>query len=105
MITSWGGWDLLQELLATLKTIAVKHNKSISNVATRWVLDFPYVGGVIVGSRMGVSERVDDNIATFGWKLDEEDQASIEAVLKKSRREEMFKEIGDCGYEYRTEGF
>ncbi|RFU27329.1 hypothetical protein B7463_g8995, partial [Scytalidium lignicola] len=54
VICSWGGWTLFQELLHTLKQIAVKHGVSISNVATRWVLDFPYVGAVIVGVRMGI---------------------------------------------------
>lgn len=101
MIISWGGWSLFQELLATLSTIAEKHHVSVSNVATRWVLDFPFVGAVIIGSRIGVSERADDNLAVYGWHLDEDDQAAIERVLALSRREEMFHEIGDCGSEHR----
>ncbi|EOD52532.1 putative aldo keto reductase protein [Neofusicoccum parvum UCRNP2] len=43
-ILSWGGWQLFQTLLQTLSTIAAKHGVSISNVATRWVLDFPCKG-------------------------------------------------------------
>ncbi|KAI4914745.1 hypothetical protein J4E90_004777 [Alternaria incomplexa] len=101
MIQTWGDWDLFQTLLQTLKAIATKHNVSISNVATRWVLDFPYVGAVIIGARMGVSEHTEENLKTYGWKLDEEDQRSIEDVLEKSRREEVFKVMGDCGSEYR----
>jgi aryl-alcohol dehydrogenase-like predicted oxidoreductase len=101
MIRSWGSWDLFQELLRTLKSIAVKNNVSISNVATRWVLDFPYVGAVIVGSRMGISEHIDENVASFGWSLDSADQEAIEDVLKRSRRLEMFDSMGDCGGEYR----
>jgi aryl-alcohol dehydrogenase-like predicted oxidoreductase len=101
MIQTWGDWDLFQTLLQTLKAIATKHNVSITNVATRWVLDFPYVGAVIIGARMGVSEHTEENLKTYGWKLDEEDQKSIEGVLEKSRREEVFKVMGDCGSEYR----
>lgn len=101
MIRSWGGWELFQNLLYTLKLIGAKHNVSISNVATRWVLDFPYVGAVIIGSRMGISEHVDENMAAFGWSLDDQDQEAIENVLKKSRRSEMFQTMGDCGGEYR----
>ncbi|KAG9191315.1 hypothetical protein G6011_09403 [Alternaria panax] len=101
MIQTWGDWDLFQILLQTLKAIATKHNVSISNVATRWVLDFPYVGAVIIGARMGVSEHTEENLRTYGWKLDEEDQKSIEKVLEKSRREDVFKDMGDCGSEYR----
>lgn len=66
MILGWGGWILFQELLTTLKSISTKHNVDISNVATRWVLDFPYVGAVIVGARMGISEHTDANLASFG---------------------------------------
>ncbi|KAH7034593.1 aldo/keto reductase [Microdochium trichocladiopsis] len=101
VIRAWGDWSLFQELLRALKAIATKHAVDISNVATRWVLDFPYVGAVIVGARMGISEHTSENLASFGWSLDQEDQAAIDAVLAKSRRMEMFEAMGDCGGEYR----
>ncbi|KAL1633950.1 hypothetical protein SLS56_002541 [Neofusicoccum ribis] len=100
-ILSWGGWQLFQTLLQTLSTIAAKHGVTVSNVATRWVLDFPYVGAVIVGSRMGISQRADENFAAYGWRLDDGDREAIEEVLAKSRRAEMFEAMGDCGGEYR----
>ncbi|KAK6373394.1 hypothetical protein LTS17_008414 [Exophiala oligosperma] len=101
MIVAWGGWSLFQQLLTVLKAMADKYQVGISNVATRWVLDFPYVGAVIVGTRMGVSEHSDQNLDTYGWHLDEEDQKSIETILSKSRRKEMFNVMDDCGGEYR----
>ncbi|KAI1877717.1 hypothetical protein JX265_003725 [Neoarthrinium moseri] len=101
MIRSWGTWALFQELLTVLQNIGMKHKASISNVATRWVLDFPYVGAVIVGVRMGISEHTKENLASLGWRLDENDQTSIDAVLRRSRRLEMFDAMGDCGGEYR----
>ncbi|EED21239.1 aryl-alcohol dehydrogenase, putative [Talaromyces stipitatus ATCC 10500] len=101
MIQCWGGWDLFQELLRILKPIATKHNVSISNVATRWVLDFSYVGAVIVGARMGVSDHVDENLASFGWSLDEADHQAIDAILEKSKNSGIFETMGDCGGEYR----
>ncbi|CAK3990920.1 Hypothetical predicted protein [Lecanosticta acicola] len=101
MIVNWGGWQLFQELLQALRDIATKHHVAISNVATRWVLDFPYVGAVIVGTRMGVSGHAEGNLATYGWTLDEQDQAAIEHVLSKSRRDKMIELLGDCGGEYR----
>ncbi len=61
MICSWGGWDLFQELLNVLRTVATKHEVNISIIATRWVLDFPYVGAVIIGARIGMSEHTSDN--------------------------------------------
>ncbi|KAI8713937.1 Aldo-ket-red domain-containing protein [Fusarium sp. LHS14.1] len=104
IICSWGGWELFQQLLRVLDGIAKKHGVNVSNVATRWVLDFPYVGAVIIGARMGVSEHTNDNQATFGWSLDDEDRAAIEQVLEKSNRKEVFYTTGDCGGEYRTIG-
>ncbi len=101
MILAWGSWSLFQELLQVLKQIADKHGVAISNVATRWVLDFPYVGAVIVGTRMGVSEHADQNLATYGWRLDADDQKAIDRVLSKCRIHEMFEVMGDCGGEYR----
>ena len=50
-IHQWGGWVLFQELLTALKEVADKHSVSIANVAVRWVLDQPAVGGAIVGIR------------------------------------------------------
>lgn len=103
MISNWGGWDLFQDLLRLLRAIATKHGvPGISNVATRWVLDHGYVGAVIVGARMGISDHSDANAATFGWTLDESDQGDIEALLQKSRRRQMYGAIGDCGAEYRS---
>lgn len=101
MINSWGGWALFQELLKTLHLIAQKHGVSLSNVATRWVLDFPYVGAVIVGTRMGISQQCDESLASLGWKLDADDQKQIQDILSRSRRTEMFESLGDCGGEYR----
>ncbi|PTB35867.1 hypothetical protein M441DRAFT_152643 [Trichoderma asperellum CBS 433.97] len=101
MIRSWGGWRLFQELLTALRIVATKHQVDISNVATRWVLDFPYVGAVIVGARMGISEHTDENLRSFGWYLDSSDHDMLEAILKRSRRLDIYKSIGDCGTEYR----
>ncbi|EEP81416.1 conserved hypothetical protein [Uncinocarpus reesii 1704] len=101
MITIWGGWPLFQTLLNTLSAIAAKHSVSITTVAVRWVLDFPYVGAVLVGARMGVSEHIEANLAVYGWSLDDEDQGKIEEILKMSRRDDVFTDMGDCGSEYR----
>ena len=45
-----GGYAWLQRLLAVLHSIAESHGASIADVATRWVLDKPAVGAVIVGA-------------------------------------------------------
>ncbi|CBF78238.1 hypothetical protein AN8658.2 [Aspergillus nidulans FGSC A4] len=100
-IRTWGAWPLFQELLRVLKVTAYKHSVTISKVVTRWVLDFPYVGAVIVGCRMGVSEQSAENLASLGWCLDEEDRQMIEGVMQRSQRKAMFESLGDCVGEYR----
>jgi aryl-alcohol dehydrogenase-like predicted oxidoreductase len=99
MIDAWGGWRLFQELLSTLKQIADKHGVTIANVATRYILDKPTVGGVIVGARLGVSEHIEDNAKVFSFSLDAEDSDRINTISSQSR--DLYQVIGDCGDEYR----
>ena len=99
MIDVWGGWNLFQELLAVLYAIAKKHNVSIANVATRYILDKPAVAGVIIGVRLSIAEHKSDNARVFAIQLDKEDQEKIESIT--SRSENLFDTIGDCGDEYR----
>jgi aryl-alcohol dehydrogenase-like predicted oxidoreductase len=74
MIDIWGGWGLFLELLRVLKGIADRHGVSIPTVAVRAILDRPAVAGVIVGTRLGVTEHIGDTLYSL---------------------------IGDCGAEYR----
>ncbi|MDC0242065.1 aldo/keto reductase [Nitrosopumilus sp.] len=99
MIDVWGGWQLFQELLEVLNTIAKKHNCSIANIATRFILDKPQVAGVIIGARLGISDHIEDNSKVFNLKLDQDDISLISTITSKSNN--LFDTIGDCGDEYR----
>ncbi len=99
MIDAWGGWDLFQELLGVLDMIARRHEAGIANVATRYILDRPAVGGVIIGARLGISQHISDNLRTFAVKLDGGDLGEIRSVT--SRANDLYGIIGDCGGEYR----
>ena len=99
MIDAWGGWSLFQELLSILDGIAKKHNASISNVATRYILDKSSVAGVIIGARLGLSEHKSDNSRVFSLELGRDDLENIKSVT--SRSQDLFASIGDCGDEYR----
>jgi len=99
MIDLWGGWNLFQELLLILKRIAQKHNVSISNVATSYILGKSAVAGVIVGARLGVVDHRSDNARVFGLNLDKSDIDSINAICARAKN--LFDIIGDCGDEYR----
>lgn len=99
MVDAWGGWELFQQLLSAMQQIAQKHRVGIANVAVRYVLERPAVGGAIVGCRLGVSEHIADNARVFDFALDAEDYDRLETVLRQSRN--LFDIIGDCGDEYR----
>lgn len=105
IIYNWGTWDQFQELLAVLSAIAGRHGVSLTNVATRWILQQPAVGAVIVGTRLGVSAHGDQNLAVFTFQLNEAEMTDINALALGSNGEKsmaMFKKLGDCGNEYRA---
>jgi len=99
MIDKWGGWGLFQELLSTLNDIAQKHQVSIANVATRYILQKPAVAGAIIGVRLGISDHRKSNTQVFNFSLDKSDHDTIDTVCSKSNN--LFEMVGDCGDEYR----
>ena len=99
-IDAGGGWEKFQALLAAADTIARKHGVSISNVATRWVLEHDSVAAVIVGARLGENEHRSDNLRTFGFALDAADRALLADAFGT-----MTPIPGDCGDEYRKPPF
>ena len=73
------GWEGLQELLILLKKIAEKHQVSIANVATQYILCQKSVGAVMVGTRN--SKHVASNFRTLQFELAKEDLAEIRTFL------------------------
>ena len=99
-IDTTGGWDAFQGILSAASAIAQKHGVSISNVATRWVLEHAAVAGVIVGARLGERVHAEDNLRLFSFALDDEDRARLADAF------EATSEVpGDCGDEYRRPPF
>jgi aryl-alcohol dehydrogenase-like predicted oxidoreductase len=99
MIDAWGGWNLFQDLLTSLKRVGQKHGVSIAKVATSYILKKPQVGGVIIGARLGIVEHISDNTQVFGFILDKSDQDEIDSICENAN--DLFEIIGDCGDEYR----
>ncbi|KAI5082214.1 hypothetical protein GOP47_0001957 [Adiantum capillus-veneris] len=99
MVDQWGGWNLFQELLQTLKSISTKHGVSIAAVAVKYVLNQSEVAGSMVGVRLGLSDHLEDSRRIFEFQLDKEDEANINQVSRKGK--DLMKLIGDCGDEYR----
>ncbi len=95
-----GTWNDFQSLLKTINEIAQKHQVTIANVATKYILSQSHVAGVIVGARLGKSQHIKDNLKLFDFSLDSDDLASIEGALSG-----LNPIHGDCGDEYRKPPF
>jgi aryl-alcohol dehydrogenase-like predicted oxidoreductase/enamine deaminase RidA (YjgF/YER057c/UK114 family) len=95
-IDTAGGWAGFQGILVAASEIAKKHKVSISNVATRWVLEHEAVAAAIIGARIGESEHRSDNLNIFGFALDAEDKARLDQAFAATQPIP-----GDCGDEYR----
>lgn len=99
-IDTAGGWQKFQQLLRVLGQVAQRHGVSIANIATRYILEQPYVAGVIIGARLGQSAHIEDSTRVFSFALDEADTAAILAAQAA-----LDPIPGDCGDEYRTPPF
>lgn len=99
-IDAAGGWELYQNLLQTVKVIADKHQVSIANISSRYILENPIVAAVIIGARLGENEHTSDNKRTLEVVLESTD---VDAIKKAQN---LLKIIpGDCGDEYRKPPF
>jgi len=99
-IKASGGWDTYQAVLFAAAEIAAKHCVSVTNVATRWVLEQPHVAGVIIGVRPGENDHRADNVQLFRFALDNSDRAVLSKAFAGTAQIP-----GDCGDEYRTSPF
>lgn len=99
-IDAAGGWAPFQGILRAARTVAEKHGVSLSNVASRWVLEHEAVAATIIGARLTESEHRDDNLNVFRFRLDAQDHALLDAAFAAATPIP-----GDCGDEYRRPPF
>jgi aryl-alcohol dehydrogenase-like predicted oxidoreductase/enamine deaminase RidA (YjgF/YER057c/UK114 family) len=99
-IDAAGGWLVFQNLLLALKKVSDKSNNSIASIASRYLLEQPAVGGVIIGARIGRSEHIEENKKLLTFSLDEESKEILKGAM-----DQMTKIPGDCGDEYRRPPF
>jgi aryl-alcohol dehydrogenase-like predicted oxidoreductase/enamine deaminase RidA (YjgF/YER057c/UK114 family) len=99
-IDAAGGWQKFQHLLSVVEGIARHCKVSISNIACRYILEQPAVGGVIIGARLGERQHLDENLRLFQFTLDETSRARIRAAMAQ-----LHSIPGDCGDEYRKPPF
>ncbi len=83
IIDDFGGWDLFQSLLGTLKTIGARHGVDIATIASAWVLEQPLVAAVIVGARNQAHALANAKIMDI--ELSDEDRRQIAAIIDRAR--------------------
>jgi aryl-alcohol dehydrogenase-like predicted oxidoreductase len=81
IIDDFGGWELFQELLRTLRKIADKHASDIATVASRVMLQRDAVAAVIVGATN--ASHLDSHVRIGAFELDSGDLAAIDAVTQR----------------------
>jgi len=82
IIDDFGGWDLFQLLLATLRKIGDRHGVDIATIASAWVLRQPQVAAVIVGARNQAHALA--NAGIMDVVLSAADIAEIDTVIAQS---------------------
>ena len=95
-----GGWDRFQNLLKSVKKVADRHNVSMANIASRFILENPHVAGIIIGARLGLSQHIDDNVRLLNIELNQDDINTIQEAQSF-----LMAVPGDCGDEYRKPPF
>lgn len=78
IIDDFGGWEVFQSLLRTLRGVADRHGSDIATVASAAMLDRPAVAGVIVGARN--RSHLARNVAISQLRLTDRDRAEIAAA-------------------------
>jgi aryl-alcohol dehydrogenase-like predicted oxidoreductase len=95
-----GGWDVFQNLISVVNRIAERKEVSMANVACRYILEEPAVGGIIIGARLGKRAHIKDNLRLFQFSLENRSLSEIGGALS-----ELQPIPGDCGDEYRKPPF
>ncbi|PTM09170.1 MAG: aldo/keto reductase [Bacteroidetes bacterium] len=81
IIDEFGGYDLFQELLRTLRNVADKYNVGIAEIASKYMLQKPMVGAVIVGARN--SKHLNSLQKLDSFSLDDDDLKKISEITNR----------------------
>ena len=73
------GWDGYQEILLLLREIARAHGVSLSQAATRFILEQEGVAAAVIGVRN--SRHVEDNAKIFSFRLTDEERGRIRRFI------------------------
>lgn len=82
IIDEFGGYDLFQQALKVLRSIADKYGVGIAEVASRYLLQKPMVGAVIIGVRN--RNHLERLTKLTDFQLDADDLQAIRSLVSQS---------------------
>jgi len=74
--------ETIQNLIRGLREISRRHNRTLSQLAIRWVLENQHVTSVLTGIKY--ADQVEENAQALDFRLAGEEMASIEALATNS---------------------
>jgi aryl-alcohol dehydrogenase-like predicted oxidoreductase len=83
IIDDFGSWDLFQELLTLLDSIAKNHQTDIASISSAWSLGRPGVKAVIVGARN--LDHLKRNLEIPDIKFTKDELSGIDQLLAQSK--------------------
>ncbi len=99
-VTAAGGWERFQSVLRDLKGLADRRDVSLAALASRFILERPAVGAIILGVRLGESEHLAETQRMLEFSFDESLADEVRQIIAP-----LDPIPGDCGDEYRRKPF
>jgi aryl-alcohol dehydrogenase-like predicted oxidoreductase len=82
------GWEGFQDLLGSVRRVAVKHGVGIGAIGIAWVLAQPQVAAAIVGARN--ARHLPQTLAALRVRLDEKDLAVLNGLSGRRVQGEVY---------------
>jgi len=70
--------DYTWNVIDTLKSIATETNKSVAQIAIRWIMQKPGITAPIIGARS--LEQLDSNLGSVGWSLTVDQMKKLDEI-------------------------
>jgi aryl-alcohol dehydrogenase-like predicted oxidoreductase len=74
-------WQLNQDLLDELRTIAQDAGRSVSQLVLNWTIQQPGITAALCGAKR--PDQLRDNAGAMGWRLSPDHQARLAAALAR----------------------
>lgn len=78
----FNNWNRNDRIINALQKISIIYNKSISQIAIRWVIDNYNINSVIIGVKNRI--QMESNLGALNFKLKKKDLSFINSIIKNN---------------------